>query len=194
VAEEERRKPSSHLSPASRACRDWGAARAAITRFAKQEYELKTPYVVAAIVAVGLGVVVFFLPEITSLQLVKVALQQSVDRFPQASASGHHGVLGLFYSTVANLLTSMGFEAAPFNVLATTWALVLSICASILAYLTPSFIAEERKHRYRLPIFLLNVFTGWTFFGWVAALVWAAMPVNPPPLPAVLPEIERQAA
>jgi hypothetical protein len=31
-----------------------------------------------------------------------------------------------------------------------------------------------------MPIALLNLFLGWTFIGWVVALVWAALPVKSP--------------
>lgn len=40
-------------------------------------------------------------------------------------------------------------------------------------YLVPFYVAEGRKHRDMLAIFVLNLLLGWTFVGWVAALVWA---------------------
>ena len=43
----------------------------------------------------------------------------------------------------------------------------------ILIYFIPSIIAVIRKHNNRNSIIVLNFFLGWTFFGWVAALVWA---------------------
>jgi len=43
----------------------------------------------------------------------------------------------------------------------------------ILIYFIPSFVAIYRKHNNRNPIIVLNFFLGWTFFGWVIALVWA---------------------
>jgi hypothetical protein len=41
-------------------------------------------------------------------------------------------------------------------------------------YFLPTIIALLRGHRNALAIFLLNFFLGWTFFGWVVALVWSA--------------------
>lgn len=43
-----------------------------------------------------------------------------------------------------------------------------------LAYFLPTGIAVLRDHRNQLSIFLLNLFVGWTFIGWIAALVWSA--------------------
>ena len=50
------------------------------------------------------------------------------------------------------------------------------ILAGILftGYFLPSSVAWIRRCRKRAGILLLNLFLGWTFFGWVIALVWAA--------------------
>lgn len=40
-------------------------------------------------------------------------------------------------------------------------------------YFLPSFIAFSRNHRNKVGILVLNIFLGWTFLGWVAALVWS---------------------
>jgi hypothetical protein len=40
-------------------------------------------------------------------------------------------------------------------------------------YFLPWIVAEMRKHRNATAIGVLNLFTGWTFIGWVIALVWA---------------------
>jgi hypothetical protein len=40
-------------------------------------------------------------------------------------------------------------------------------------YFLPSLIALSRKKTNRTAIILLNFFLGWTFIGWIAALVWA---------------------
>ena len=41
-------------------------------------------------------------------------------------------------------------------------------------YFIPSIIASFRHHNNYAPIFLLNLFFGWTFAGWVAALIWSS--------------------
>ena len=43
-----------------------------------------------------------------------------------------------------------------------------------LAYLIPTFIALTRQRDQRLKIFLVNLLTGWTLIGWMAAFIWAA--------------------
>ena len=40
-------------------------------------------------------------------------------------------------------------------------------------YFLPFLIALIRNHTDSTAIFVLNLFLGWTFFGWVVALVWA---------------------
>lgn len=48
----------------------------------------------------------------------------------------------------------------------------LILVASVF-YFFPSMIAHARSHRYESAIFLLNLLLGWTFLGWIFALVWA---------------------
>lgn len=40
-------------------------------------------------------------------------------------------------------------------------------------YFLPAIIASHRRHRNKTAITVLNLFLGWTFIGWVIALVWA---------------------
>ena len=42
-----------------------------------------------------------------------------------------------------------------------------------IVYLIPSIVASVRNHPQLGGIFRLNIFLGWTFIGWVAALIWA---------------------
>lgn len=44
----------------------------------------------------------------------------------------------------------------------------------VLLYFVPSFVAWARHHRNEGAIGVLNLFLGWTFVGWVVALVWAS--------------------
>jgi hypothetical protein len=50
---------------------------------------------------------------------------------------------------------------------------LLLILALIYIYCVPAIVAEKRKHPQRAGISVLNFFLGWTFIGWVVALVWA---------------------
>lgn len=51
---------------------------------------------------------------------------------------------------------------------------IILFILSLALYFLPTIIALLRGHRNSLAIFLLNFFLGWTFFGWVVALVWSA--------------------
>lgn len=50
--------------------------------------------------------------------------------------------------------------------------LLVQICLAVPIYFLPCILAGTR-HRNYVPIAVLNLFLGWTIFGWVAALVWA---------------------
>jgi hypothetical protein len=50
----------------------------------------------------------------------------------------------------------------------------LIFIASAVIYFLPAIVGRNRRNA--MPIFLLNLFLGWTLLGWVVALVWAAMP------------------
>jgi hypothetical protein len=52
--------------------------------------------------------------------------------------------------------------------------------AALIGYFLPALIAAGRKHHQNGAIFTLNLLLGWTFFGWVAALVWAMTAVHKP--------------
>ena len=51
--------------------------------------------------------------------------------------------------------------------------IIVVIVLILLIYFLPSVIASFRKHSCRWAIFFLNLFMGFTGFGWVAAFVWA---------------------
>ncbi|MFC5509295.1 superinfection immunity protein [Bosea massiliensis] len=45
-----------------------------------------------------------------------------------------------------------------------------------MLYFLPALLAAARENPHKVPIFILNLFTGWTGLGWVAALIWTFMP------------------
>lgn len=55
---------------------------------------------------------------------------------------------------------------------------ILIIVLAVLTYFLPGIVAHMRAHHNENAIVLLNLFLGWTFIGWVAALVWAATAVQ----------------
>jgi len=40
-------------------------------------------------------------------------------------------------------------------------------------YSLPGYVALHRQHKKAMPIFLTNVFLGWTVIGWIGCLIWS---------------------
>lgn len=60
-----------------------------------------------------------------------------------------------------------------------------SLLVVLALYLLPWLIALSRGHQSTTAIFVLVLFLGWTFLGWIIALVWSFTYVIPkPPNPA----------
>lgn len=49
----------------------------------------------------------------------------------------------------------------------------------LISYFIPSIIALFRAKSNSFAIILLNLFLGWTFIGWVVALIWSATKDKP---------------
>ena len=47
------------------------------------------------------------------------------------------------------------------------------IIISLISYFLPTVIAMLRGKSNTFAILLLNLFLGWTFIGWIVALVWS---------------------
>lgn len=43
----------------------------------------------------------------------------------------------------------------------------------LILYLIPSLVAAARNNHNSGAIFILNLLAGWTFLGWLVALIWA---------------------
>jgi len=52
------------------------------------------------------------------------------------------------------------------------WEIALLI-VPLAIYFVPTIIATARHVRNMLGIILLNIFGGWTFVGWIIALIWS---------------------
>lgn len=48
-----------------------------------------------------------------------------------------------------------------------------SVFIYFVMYFMPIIIAYVRKHNNFTAICILTIFTGWTFLGWLAALLWS---------------------
>jgi hypothetical protein len=49
----------------------------------------------------------------------------------------------------------------------------LMVCFCLVIWLIPALVASIRHHHNLGAIWCLTIFLGWTFIGWVIALVWA---------------------
>ena len=58
-------------------------------------------------------------------------------------------------------------------------AMAVGVILSIAAYFLPIIVAVMRGHNQTVPIALVCIFLGWTFLGWVVALIWSF--TNPTP-------------
>lgn len=56
---------------------------------------------------------------------------------------------------------------------------IIFILICLALYLLPGIVASSRRHHNLNAIWILNILLGWTFIGWVGALVWAC--TSPPP-------------
>ncbi|MFS7512166.1 superinfection immunity protein [Klebsiella pneumoniae] len=52
------------------------------------------------------------------------------------------------------------------------WHIIVLIFAMII-YVLPGVIASSREHKNSTAIWVLNIVLGWSFLGWIAALVWS---------------------
>ena len=50
------------------------------------------------------------------------------------------------------------------------WFTVIGL---IVIYLLPTIFAYYRNHSSKYAIMFINIFAGWTVFGWLYALVWS---------------------
>jgi len=50
---------------------------------------------------------------------------------------------------------------------------LITWCIIAFIYFAPAYYARKRGHKNATPIFILNLFLGWTLVAWVACLAWA---------------------
>ena len=55
----------------------------------------------------------------------------------------------------------------------TAWDLIVMTLLIFVGYFLPTFIALIRRYNDSLGIMTLNFLLGWTFVGWVVALIWS---------------------
>ncbi len=72
-------------------------------------------------------------------------------------------------------IAAIAASSGPSSMLIATiiWG-TIGLIISLLIYLIPSIVALKIQHHRKIPILLINIFFGWTFTGWIVALVWVA--------------------
>jgi Superinfection immunity protein/Short C-terminal domain len=60
------------------------------------------------------------------------------------------------------------------------------LVVGFLAYFLPTIIASRRSHPNGNGIALLNIFLGWTFIGWLVALIWSVSAIQKKEAPVVV--------
>jgi hypothetical protein len=59
------------------------------------------------------------------------------------------------------------------SAIATTIGGFILLSLVTLIYFAPSIIADRKHKRNVAAIFIVNIFLGWTFIGWVVCLAWS---------------------
>jgi hypothetical protein len=86
------------------------------------------------------------------------------------------------------LVTSVEGQAMDYSVTNGGFGLAIGMVFFVLSlgmYLLPGIVATLRHHRHAAGIWLLDIFLGWTFLGWIGALIWAC--TSPDAAPVFVP-------
>ncbi len=94
-------------------------------------------------------------------------------------------ILGVFLALVLLKKASESYGVDFVTII--VYLLLAALAAYIYFY--PSIVAYKRGNRYRMPIAIVNLAFGWTFFGWFGVLPWAYWTENDgkPAPPSVVP-------
>lgn len=99
--------------------------------------------------------------------MIKIT-QEQYARQNDSSAINKAGKYLLF-----KLILLSGLLILLFTILHLPPVLTSGIIFLLWIYFIPTIVAYKRAHHNKLAIHWLNVFTAWSFIGWVIALVWA---------------------
>lgn len=51
--------------------------------------------------------------------------------------------------------------------------IILAVVIGLAVYFLPTIVGFKKGQPNKVAILLLNLFLGWSFIGWIVALVWA---------------------
>ncbi len=66
-----------------------------------------------------------------------------------------------------------GVLAIAISILSFDISVGVTLALLITIYMFPAYLAHSRGHRNSDSIATFNLFLGWTFIGWISALIWA---------------------
>ena len=75
--------------------------------------------------------------------------------------------------TLTNFILIYFFIAILISIFAGNASIGFAITFLLSIYFLPTMVSQSRGHPQQGSILILNLFLGWTFLGWVAALIWA---------------------
>ena len=79
----------------------------------------------------------------------------------------------LFVQSILFFIIYSSFIGSGLNDMYTHKWHIFIVFAGLILYFIPTFVASAINKKYFLQIFLLNAFLGFTFIGWLGALIWA---------------------
>ena len=78
---------------------------------------------------------------------------------------------------MANSIILADAAASSFNGTSAIPSIIIAILIggsiALTLYFIPTIVAFKRRHLNRVPILLLDLFLGWSFIGWIIALIWS---------------------
>lgn len=126
------------------------------------------------------------LKKLSDLRLSKAISQKDFEKFRE-ELYRNHGLKppkpekqpgnGLVYTIGAlSFLVAAIFAKTPLGVqLGGFGGLIIVTILALTVYLLPALLAYGRIHRQRHAILILNIVFGWSFLGWIVALIWSVM-------------------
>lgn len=79
----------------------------------------------------------------------------------------------IFIQCILSFVLYSSFIGSGLNDMYTHKWYIFIIFVGLILYFVPTFVASAINKKHFLQIFLLNSFLGFTFIGWLGALIWA---------------------
>lgn len=138
---------------------------------------MSTPQRTFVVMAAGIGLAVVVEVVLLALLVFKASPPPAVREVEPPSSSRLVLPTPTPPSAPAATVTVLGITLA-------VWLVFVLVAGYLVLTFIPVIIAFQRGHHNAPAILAVTLLIGWTFLGWVAALVWALS--NPPPQPVTI--------